>query len=137
MAKRKTNQTDDSVDEFIDSIEEKRKREDCRAISTLIATATGEKPKMWGSSIIGCGKHHYQYANGKPGEICKIGFSPRARSFSFYLPKYPEHASLIRKLGKYKYSGGCLHVTRLSDVDVEVLVQMIERAYKSCGSGAV
>ena len=85
---------------------------------------------MWGTSIVGFGKHHYQYANGKPAEICKVGFSPRARSFSFYLPSYPEHASLIKALGKHKYSGGCLHVTRLSDVDVEVLARMVESAIR-------
>ena len=134
MAKRKTNQTDASVGEFIDSIENESKRDDSRAILRLMAAATGEVPKMWGSSIVGFGKHHYAYANGKPAEICKVGFSPRARSFSFYLPKYPEHASLIKKLGKHKYSGGCLHVTRLSDVDAEILALMVKYAYRT-GSG--
>lgn len=135
MARRKTNQTDDSVEEFIDSIKDELKREDSRAIKKLMATATGEQPKMWGTSIIGFGKHHYQYANGKPAEICKVGFAPRSRSFAFYLPKYPEHASLIKKLGKHKYSGGCLHVTRLADVDVEVLAHMIENAYRTGDRG--
>jgi hypothetical protein len=135
MAKRKTNQTDDSVEAFIHSIEDESKREDCRAITKLMAAATGEEPKMWGTSIIGFGKHHYQYANGKPAEICKVGFAPRARSFSFYLPKYPEHASLIKKLGKHKYSGGCLHVTRLVDVDVDVLQRMVKSAFRTPDSG--
>ena len=129
MAKRKTNETDDSVDEFIDGIENEAKREDCRAIAKLMAAATGKKPKMWGTSIIGFGKHHYQYANGKPAEICKVGFAPRARSFAFYLPRYPEHAGLIERLGTHKYSGGCLHVTRLADVDIDVLARMIKHAY--------
>jgi len=135
VAKRKTNLTDDSVDEFIESIEDESKREDCRTITKLMAAATGEEPKMWGTSIVGFGKHHYKYASGKPAEICKVGFAPRARSFAFYLPKYPEHASLIKGLGKHKYSGGCLHVTRLADVDVGVLARMIERAFRS-GRGA-
>ena len=130
MAKRKTNESEDSVDDFIDSIKDKTRREDCRAITRLMAAATRVKPKMWGTSIIGFGKHHYQYADGKPAEICKVGFAPRAKSFSFYLPKYPEHASLIKKLGKHKYSGGCLHVTRLADVDVDVLKQMVAGAYR-------
>lgn len=136
MAKRKTNQTDDSVEEFIDSIKDEAKRDDSRAITRLMAAATGEEPKMWGTSIVGFGKHHYQYANGKPAEICKVGFAPRSRSFAFYLPKYPEHASLIEKLGKHKYSGGCLHVTRLADVDADVLARMVAKAYRTSGSGA-
>lgn len=136
MAKRKTNESDDSVDDFIASIDGEEKREDCRAITKLMAAATGEEPRMWGTSIVGFGKHHYSYANGKPAEICKVGFAPRARSFSFYLPKYPEHASLVKKLGKHKYSGGCLHVTRLSDVDTKVLSSMIRAAYKTKKLGA-
>ena len=135
MAKRKTNETDASVDEFIDSIEDESKRADSRAITKLMAAATKQQAKMWGSSIVGFGKHHYQYANGKPAEICKVGFAPRARSFAFYLPKYPEHASLIKQLGKHKYSGGCLHVTRLADVDTAILAQMVKCAFRS-GSGA-
>ena len=135
MAKRKTNESDDSVDDFIDSIKDKTKREDCRAITRLMAAATRVKPKMWGTSIIGFGKHHYQYADGKPAEICKVGFAPRAKSFSFYLPKYPEHASLVKKLGKHKYSGGCLHVTRLADVDQAVLARMVKHAFRKPDNG--
>jgi Domain of unknown function (DU1801) len=130
MAKRKTNESDDSVSEFIDSIKDPSKRDDCRAITKLMADATGEVAKMWGTSIVGFGKHHYLYANGKPAEICKVGFSPRAKSFSFYLPQYPEHASLIIKLGKHKYSGGCLHVTRIADVDVKILALMVKNAFR-------
>lgn len=133
MAKRKTNESDDSVSEFIDSIKDESKRDDGRAITKLMMAATGEIPKMWGTSIVGFGKRHYLYANGKPGEICKVGFSPRAKSFSFYLPQYPEHASLIRKLGKHKYSGGCLHVTRLSDVDTKILALMVKSAFLTRG----
>jgi Domain of unknown function (DU1801) len=135
MAKRKTNQTDDSVDAFIDSIEDESRREDCRAITRIMRTATGQEPRMWGTSIIGFGKHHYQYANGKPAEICKVGFAPRARSFAFYLPKYPQHRELIPKLGKHKYSGGCLHLTKLADVDVRVLARMVKSAFRTGGRG--
>jgi hypothetical protein len=130
LAKRKTNRTDESVDGFVDSIESAPQREDCRAITNLMALATGETPRMWGTRIVGFGVHHYDYADGSPAEICKVGFAPRSRSFAFYLPKYPEHESLIGKLGKHKYSGGCLHINHLADVNADVLAQMIERAYR-------
>jgi hypothetical protein len=131
MARMKTVETDASVDAFIATIKDETKRADCKAITKLFASATRTKPMMWGSAIIGCGKHHYQYADGKPGEICKVGFSPRARSFAFYLPKYPEHAALIKQLGKHKYSGGCLHVAKLADVDAKVLATMVKKAFKA------
>ncbi|MGE0626152.1 MAG: hypothetical protein AB7I04_22475 [Pseudomonadales bacterium] len=135
MAKRKTNETEASVEEFIDSIEDESKRADCRSIAQLMATATGVEPKMWGAGIVGFGKLHYRYANGKPAEICKVGFAPRSRSFAFYLPAYPEHASLISRLGRHKYSGGCLHVRHLSDVDTDILALMVNRAFQTGGSG--
>jgi hypothetical protein len=136
MAERKTNETEDSVDAFIAALDDESKREDCRALTKLMASATGVEPRMWGTSIVGFGKRHYQYANGKPGEICKVGFAPRSKSFAIYLPEYPEHASLIMKLGKHKYSGGCLHITRLADVRVEILTRMIEKAFQSDGRGS-
>lgn len=131
MATIKTTQNNDSVTAFLDSIEEPARRDDAHAISKLMARATGETPTMWGNAIVGFGKRHYQYANGKPGEICKVGFSPRAKSFAFYLPSYPEHATLVQKLGKHKYSGGCLHVTRLADVDAKVLAQIVKSAFRT------
>lgn len=131
MARMKTVESDDSIEDFIAAIADETKRDDCRALTKLFATATRTQPKMWGSAIIGCGKRHYTYTNGKPGEICKVGFSPRASSFSFYLPKYPEHAELITQLGKHKYSGGCLHVKKLADVDAKVLAMMVTKAFKA------
>jgi hypothetical protein len=132
----KTIETNSSVDGFIDAIEDESKRQDCRALTKLMAAATGVEPKMWGTSIVGFGKRHYQYANGKPGEICKVGFAPRSKSFAIYLPEYPEHAVLITKLGKHKYSGGCLHITRLADVQVAILTRMVERAFRAGGRDA-
>lgn len=132
----KTIETNSSVDGFIDAIEDESKRQDCRALTKLMAAATGVEPKMWGTSIVGFGKRHYQYANGKPGEICKVGFASRSKSFAIYLPEYPEHAVLITKLGKHKYSGGCLHITRLADVQVGILTRMVERAFRAGGRDA-
>ncbi len=131
MSKRKTVQTEESVSEFVQSIEDVRKREDCSAITDIMTSATGEPPKMWGTSIVGFGKHHYEYANGKPAEICKVGFAPRARSFAFYFPRFPEHDALINELGKHRYSGGCLHIARLSDVNADVLATMVKCAYRA------
>jgi hypothetical protein len=52
------------------------------------------------------------------------------------LPEYPEHAVLITELGKHKYSGGCLHITRLAEVQAEVLTRMIQRAFRTGDRGA-
>ena len=132
----KTQETNASVDEFIDSIEQAPKREDCRAIAKLMQSATGQKPKMWGTHIIGFGKHHYTYANGKPGEICNVGFAPRSRSFALYLSNFPGREKLLNRLGKHRFSGGCLHVVKLADIDEKVLADIVQKAYVKGNSSA-
>jgi len=48
-------------------------------------SATGEKPKMWGPSIIGFGSYHYTYESGREGDMPIVGFSPRKAAIVFYL----------------------------------------------------
>ncbi len=129
MAKIKTIQNKASVSKYIASLAEEQKREDGRKIIEIMKSATQQKPMMWGDKIVGFGKHHYTYANGDPGEICNVGFAPRSRSFAFYLSNFPGRDKLLAELGKHKFSGGCLHVTKLEDVDERVLEDIIQKAY--------
>ena len=59
--------------------------------------------------------------------ICRIGFSPRKPHLVFYIGDYPEQAEMLARLGKYKRDGGCIYVTKLADVDLAVLEEMISR----------
>lgn len=38
-------------------------------------------------------------------------------------------AASLKKLGKHKVSGGCLHIAKLADVDQAVLREMVRSAY--------
>ena len=129
MAKRKTQETNASVKDFISTVSNETRRKDSLIVAKLMQTVSGKKPKMWGASIIGCGKHFYTYANGQETEICKIGFSPRAKSLVFYLPKFDGKASLLKQLGKHSVRGGCLHINKLEDIDIDVLENLVENAY--------
>ena len=92
---------------------------------------SGKKAKMWGPSIVGFDKHRYKYKNGLDGEICKIGFSPRVQSLVFYLANFNDRDKLLKDLGKHKTStGGCLYINKLEDVDLDVLEDIIDRAYQ-------
>ena len=130
---RKTIETKASVAQFIQSLPEPEKRQDCRALVKLMTSATGQKPKMWGDRIIGFGKHHYKYANGTPAEICNVGFAPRARTFAFYMARFPGYDQLLANLGKHKFSGGCLHISKLQHIDMAVLETIVKHAYKQGG----
>jgi hypothetical protein len=105
------------------------RREDSRVVIKLMQSVSGKRSKMWGTSIVGFGVHHFEYASGKKGEICKIGFAPRVGSLVFYLSNFGGAAKL-RKLGKHRVSGGgCLYINKLEDVDLDVLQAIIEHAY--------
>lgn len=129
MAERKTQESNASVAEFIGAVPNETRRKDSFVVAKLMETASGKKPKMWGTSIIGCGKRFYKYANGKDAEICKIGFAPRAKSLVFYLAKFDGKVSLLKRLGKHSVRGGCLYINQLEDVDIDVLKEIVENAY--------
>lgn len=130
MAERKTQENDASVKDFLKSVANETRRKDSLVVADLMETVSGKKPKMWGPSIIGFGKHTFEYANGQVGAICKIGFAPRAQSLVFYLGNFEDRTKLLRKLGKHRTSGGgCLYINKLEDVDLDVLKTMIKKAY--------
>jgi len=130
VAEIKTKQTESSVDDFISKVENEQKRKDSYALLNLMEKASNEKPKMWGSSIIGFGKKRYKSpSSGREVDWFKIGFSPRKANFSVYLVSgLQQHADALKKLGKHKTGGGCLYINKLADVDINVLEEIINRA---------
>ena len=128
----KTKQTELSVPDFINSITDEQKRSDCNVILTLMQKAINDKPKMWGSSIIGFGKMIYKSpATGREVEWFKIGFSPRKANLSIHLcGSLQQHADSFKKLGKHKLGAGCLYINKLEDVDVKTLEKIITSTVK-------
>jgi hypothetical protein len=110
-------------------VKDEQKRKDSFDILELMKKATGEEPKMWGSSIIGFGNVRYKSpATGREIDWMKIGFSPRKASLSLYLMNLKKQEASLKKLGKYKTGVGCLYINKLEDVDMKVLKGMIEKS---------
>lgn len=129
MAKLKTTPTDASVDAYIDAVEDAQKREDCRAVAAMMAEATGAPARMWGSSIVGFGSYHYRYESGREGDFMETGFAARKRALTLYvMAGFSEYGDLLAKLGKHKTGKSCLYISRLADVDQDVLREMVERS---------
>ena len=129
LAEIKTKQTESSVTGFIDSIPDEQKRKDSQVILALMEKATKEKPKMWGSSMIGFGNVRYKSpATGREVDWFKIGFSPRKANLSLHLINLQRHADALSKLGKHKTSVGCLYINKLEDIDLKVLEKIITAA---------
>mgnify|MGYP003401899306 FL=1 len=132
LAEIKTKENDSSVEDFINSLKDEAKQKDSLTILKLMQRATKEKPKMWGSSMIGFGKKIYKSpATDREVEWFKIGFSPRKSNFSLNLVlDIKKYSAELNKLGKHKTGVGCLYINKLDDVDIKVLEKLITVAAK-------
>ena len=132
LAEIKTKETNSSVEDFINSGNDEEKRKDSFIILELMQKATKEKPKMWGSSMIGFGNKRYKSpATGREVDWFKIGFSPRKANLSLHLVlDLKKYAATLKKLGKHKTGAGCLYVNKLNDIDIKVLEEIINVAAK-------
>jgi len=126
MAENKTKQTKASVEAFLDSVPEEQKRKDSYTILKMMKKISGEKPTMWGTSIVGFGKIHYKYESGHEGDTCLLGFSPRKQNLTLYfMSGFDGQGKLLGRLGKHKLGKGCLYINKLTDVDLAVLEELI------------
>jgi len=129
MAENKTKPTKLSVAAFIEALTDPARRADAQALVKLMQSAVGEKPKMWGPSIIGFGSYHYRYESGREGDMPLIGFSPRKAATVLYnMLGSSDSAALLAKLGKHTTGKGCLYIKKLADVDQQVLQALAAKA---------
>ena len=132
MAENKTRKTGASVEEFLESIENSRRRADGLAILAMMRQITGLEPEMWGPSIIGFGDYHYKYDSGREGDFFLTGFSPRKQNLTLYIMGGLEgREDLLEKLGKHRTGAACLYINKLADVDTDVLRQLIRISFES------
>ena len=117
---------------YIDALTDEARRADAKAFVKLMQSATGEKPKMWGPSIIGFGSYHYTYESGREGDAPLVGFSPRKAATVLYgVTGSSEAAALLAELGRHTTGKGCLCIKKLADVDAKVLETLIARGVAS------
>jgi hypothetical protein len=129
MAENKTKPTKLSVAAFVDALTDPARRADAKALVKLMQSASGEKPKMWGPSIIGFGSYHYRYDSGREGDAPLIGFSPRKAATVLYgMTGFSNSEALLAKLGKHTTGKGCLYIKKLADVDQKILESMTAKA---------
>lgn len=133
MAELKTKKTDESVMAFLDKVEDENKRKDCKELIKIFTEVSGEKPAMWGTSIIGFGSYHYKSERSKQeGDWPRTGFSPRKQNITIYIMcGFSDQEKLLEKIGKHKISGAsCLYIKRVSEINIEVLKELIANSLK-------
>jgi hypothetical protein len=129
MAELKTIKNKASVPAFINAVKDPQRREDAKELLSIFRKATGVKPAMWGTSIVGYGSYHYESErSAQKGDWPLTGFSPRKANLTVYImPGFKGYGSLLKKLGKHKVSGGsCIYINKLSDIHVPTLISIIK-----------
>ena len=132
MAEPKTKKTRASVKAFIKGVDNPRRREDCATVVEIMRDITGEKPAMWGTSIIGFGSYTYQYSSGRSGDWPITGVSPRKQALTVYIMTgFDGSQVLMKKLGKHKTGRSCLYINKLEDIHLPTLKTLIRRSVKA------
>ncbi|TBR20210.1 MAG: DUF1801 domain-containing protein [Chitinophagaceae bacterium] len=127
----KTKPTAASVEDFITKVTDEQMRKDSFVLLEMMKKATGEKPILWSSSVIGFGNKRYKSpTTGREVDWLRIGFSPRKANLSLYLMMdINKEAATLKKLGKHKTGVGCLYINKLEEIDLKVLQGMIEASF--------
>jgi hypothetical protein len=129
MPENKTKATSLSVSAYIDALRDQTRRSDAKELVQLMQRACGEKPTLWGPSIVGFGSYHYRYDSGREGDMPLIGFSPRKAALVLYsMLDHSEAKALLAQLGRHTTGKGCLYIKKLADVDRAVLERLIGNA---------
>ena len=131
MAELKTKINDASVENFINSVEDEKKREFAFTILEMMRKVTKAEPKMWGTSIIGFGTYHYKYKSGQEGDWMQVGFSPRKQAMTLYIMSgFSRYEEMLSKLGKFKTGKSCLYLKKEEDIDMKVLNELVAQSVK-------
>src|SRR3954451_19415765 len=129
MYELKTRETDNSVIEFIQNVENPKKREDAYKLIDIFTETTGFDAKMWGPSIIGFGSYHYKYETGHEGDAPLVGFSPRKAKISLYFaPGEKKREELLKVFGKHTTGKACVYINKVADINEDVLKEMINES---------
>jgi hypothetical protein len=76
--------------------------------------------------MVGYGRYDYTYDSGRSGQSLATGFSPRKAEQAIYImPGYTDFTAIRARLGKHRMGKACLYIKRLSDIDTDVLAELI------------
>ena len=129
MTQLKTQRSDDSVEEYLNRLDDPRKQEDCFVLLRMMREVTGEEPAIWGGTIVGFGFYKYRYNSGRRGEWFITGFAPRKRDLTVYIMLgFDAYQPLMQRLGKHKTGKSCLYLSKLEAIDLPTLRELVSRS---------
>ena len=130
MAELKTKKSTASVTAFLESVENSQRRKDAFELLDVFKRTTKMPPSLWGDSIVGYGEYHYKSErSNQEGDWPITGFSPRKRNMTIYImPGFANYQDLLSNLGHHRTSVSCIYFSKLENINVSVLKQIIKRS---------
>ncbi len=125
-----TAQNDNSVKDYVTSLDDEQTVKDCRVLIEMMHRISGHEPKLWNVGTIGFDTYHYKYDSGREGDAATISFYPRKGKITIYLMDGTvRYSELLARLGKHTTSRVCLYIKRLSDIEPPILEQIVQQSY--------
>ncbi len=123
---------DITIEQYIRSIGDETTERDTHVLFDMMHRISGEEPILYGIGTIGFGVYHYEYDSGRKGESHILGFYPRKGKITIYLTDGTKrYAKLLSTLGKHSTTGYCVYIKQLSDVELPILEEILEKSYKN------
>lgn len=117
--------------EYIDLIEEPRKKEIQQLHELIIKTVPALKPYII-SGMIGYGTYHYKSVSGREGDWCILALASRKNYISVYIcvTKGDQYLAELYKdqLPKTSIGKSCIRFKSVDDVDLKVLANLFREA---------
>ena len=132
MTGLKTVENDGDVNEFIESVENPRRREEVAKVVRMMEQVSGEPPRMWGDSIVGFGPVQIQ-------EIRRLGTRLDAHGgFSEEIEPYSLHHAGLQELRRPPRTLGQAQAFRgvpVPDKALKCGFRCVDRARLALGQG--
>jgi hypothetical protein len=124
-----------SVKNYIASLKDEQTEKNSNVLLEMMQQISGDEPKLFNAGTIGFDTYHYKYSSGREGDAMVIGFYPRKGKITIYvMDGTARYTELLSKLGKHTTTGYCLYIKHLSDINLQILEQIVKESYKNIKS---
>lgn len=125
--------------EYISLIDEPRQSEIRTLHDLIVKTVPNLKPRIM-AGMISYGTYHYKYASGREGEWSLVALASLKNYISVYVSCMDDGTYLAERykaqLPKASIGKSCIRFKHLEDIDIDTLVEIIQKAEKLGGVGA-
>jgi hypothetical protein len=119
---------------YIEGLAEPR-RGDVKALHELIRSTVPELEPTMEFKMLGYGKYHYRYDSGREGDWVLVGLASNKSYISLYVTALVDGRYLAEsytdRLPNASIGKSCIRFKRLSDVDTDVLAEILLTAVKN------